>query len=218
MTMAESKTAVYSTPPKRGLIISFALLLGLIAAILFDTKFVKIGSTDDVRKKVFSKAEFGAAQFPKVQTYILEHAVDAKILGAAIAADKDAAGKKYGVATTTGPVLAVTLTGIAGEVKSGIYSLAVDGLPEGTAVRVQTGPAVNGTDLRDSTGAIVFGQFTNQIEYQDAGSALNNEMKQQVLVPLDTTQLTTKKITVTGVFKLINPKNWLITPVKLAVE
>ena len=218
MTMAESKTPIYSAAPKRGLMISLVLLLGLIAAILFDTKFVIIGSADDVHKKVFSKAEFGAAQFPKVQKYILDHAVDAKTLGAAIAADKEAAGKKYGVATTTGPVLAVTLTGIAGEVKSGIYALTVDGLPEGTAIRVQTGPAVNGTDLRDSTGEIVFGQFTNQIEYQDAGSALNNEMKQQVLVPIDTTALTNKKITVTGVFKLINPKNWLVTPVRLAVE
>ena len=42
---------------------------------------------------------------------------------------------------------------------------------------MQTGPAINGTDLRDAPGEIKFGQFTNQIEYQNAGAALNNAMK-----------------------------------------
>jgi ABC-type branched-subunit amino acid transport system ATPase component len=57
---------------------------------------------------------------------------------------------------------------------------------------VQTGPAINGTDLRDATGTIEFGQFTNQIEYQDAGSAINNEMKKAVLAGLDPSALTGK--------------------------
>ncbi|MGT2466735.1 DUF2291 family protein [Mesorhizobium atlanticum] len=29
----------------------------------------------------------------------------------------------------------------------------------------RSGPAINGTDLRDATGDIVFGKFKNQIEY-----------------------------------------------------
>jgi predicted lipoprotein len=85
-------------------------------------------------------------------------------------------------------------------------------------VRVQTGPAVNGTDLRDATGTIEFGQFTNQIQYQDAGSAINNEMKKTVFAGLDPDQLDGKTATVIGVFKLINPKNWLVTPVKVDVR
>ncbi|MEO2037276.1 MAG: DUF2291 family protein, partial [Martelella sp.] len=81
-----------------------------------------------------------------------------------------------------------------------------------------TGPAINGTDLRDATGTIAFGQFKNQIEYQDAGSALNNEMKKDVLAGIDTANLSGKTISVTGVFKLINPKNWLVTPVEMSIE
>ncbi|MCY1247832.1 hypothetical protein D9M72_611990 [compost metagenome] len=86
------------------------------------------------------------------------------------------------------------------------------------AIRVQTGPAVNGTDLRDATGTIEFGQFKNQIEFQNAGSALNNEMKKQVLEGVDVNNLVGKTVSVTGVFKLVNPKNWLVTPVGLEVK
>lgn len=218
MSVEISKAAVAKRPKGRGLVIGLSGLLIIAAAVLVDTKYIKIGSADDIQQKVFSKEEFGAAQFPKVQKFVVDHAVDAKTLAEAIVADKTEVGKKYGMETTTGPVIPVLLIGVVGEAKSGIYQLAVDGLPEGTGVRVQLGPAINGTDLRDADGEITFGQFTNQIEYQDAGSALNNEMKKQVLSAVDTSALTGKKITVTGVFKLINPKNWLVTPVKLAVE
>ena len=79
-------------------------------------------------------------------------------------------------------------------------------------------PAINGTELRDATGKITFGQFKNQIEYQDAGSALNNEMKKQVLANVDTKALGGKTITVVGAFKLVNPKSWLVTPIRLVVQ
>lgn len=218
MNMVTAKVLAFSAAPRRGLSYCVGAALVLLAAIGFATKYVKIGSTDDVQVKVFSKVEFGTIKFPVVQKFVLEHAVEAKTLGAAIAADKIAAGKKYGVESGTGPVIPVTISGIAGEAQSGIYLLNVEGLPEGTKVRVQTGPAVNGTDLRDANGEIVFGQFTNQMEFQDAGQALNNELKTAVLTKIDNSALSGKKIIVTGVFKLINPKNWFITPVKMAVE
>ena len=65
---------------------------------------------------------------------------------------------------------------------------------------------------------IAFGSFKNQIEYQNAGSGINRAMKKTVLDPLDTSALTGKTVEVTGAFRLINPKNWLITPVRLAVK
>jgi len=85
-------------------------------------------------------------------------------------------------------------------------------------LRVQTGPALNGTEVRDATGTVAFGQFTNQIDYQDAGSALNNEVKAQALGTLDRDTLTGKKVDVVGVFQLINPSSWLVTPVRLGVQ
>ena len=218
MAASELNATSAATPRKKMPIVLGAAVLAIVIAMIVSTKVVVIGSANDVRKKVFSKDEYGAAQFPDIQKYIEAHAVDAKELGTAIAADPAAAGKKYGVSTSTGPVIPITFTGTAGDVSSGIYKVAVDGLPDGTLIRVQTGPAINGTELRDATGAIKFGQFTNQIEYQDAGSAINNEMKKEVLANIDTVNLAGKKINVTGVFKLINPKGWLVTPAKLSVE
>jgi predicted lipoprotein len=43
-------------------------------------------------------------------------------------------------------------------------------------------------------------------------------MKAQVLADLDTSDLTGKTVAVTGVFTLINPKSWLVTPVRLEVR
>jgi predicted lipoprotein len=43
-------------------------------------------------------------------------------------------------------------------------------------------------------------------------------MKEQVLAGIDNSALTGKSIEVTGAFTLINPKNWLVTPVELKVQ
>jgi len=115
------------------------------------------------------------------------------------------------------PVLPVKLTGTVGEGKSGIYDVTVKDV-ENVRIRVQTGPAINGTDLRDAPGDIAFGEFKNQIEYQDAGAGINRAMKAEILEGFDNSNLTGKTISVTGVFKLINPKMWLITPVEVQVQ
>lgn len=189
----------------------------VIGAIGFDTKVVTIGSDGDVRQQAFSPESYGASEFPKIKASVEERAADAVEVGQALASDKDAAGKKYGVGNVN-PVIPIKFTGTVEERKSNYNVIKVDGLPEGMAIRVQTGPAVNGTDLRDATGTIEFGQFKNQIEFQNAGSALNNEMKKQVLQGVDVNNLVGKTVSVTGVFKLVNPKNWLVTPVGFEVK
>lgn len=195
-----------------------AALLILVAAMILDTRIVRIGSEEDVQKAAFSAEAYGESEFPRIQTDIEARAVDAVTLAAAIAKDRATAEKEYGVAAGVGPVMSVKFAGLVGEGKSGIYKVAVDGVPDTLLVRVQTGPAINGTELRDATGKVAFGQFTNQIEYQDAGSALNNAMKAAVLSKVDTKALTGKTISVVGAFKLINPKSWLVTPVRLEVK
>lgn len=194
-----------------------AAALVLLIAMALDTKVVPIGS--DAQPQAFSPEAFGAAEFPKIQAGIEARAVDAPTLAAAIVKDKDAAAKQYGIASSAGvgSEISVKFTGVVGEGKSGIYVVAVQGIPDTITVKLQTGPAINGTSLRDATGTIQFGQFVNQIEYQNAGAALNKEMKKQVLAKIDTANLTGKTVAVIGAFKLINPKNWLVTPVKLDV-
>lgn len=198
----------------RGVLIGLAVCAVTIGAMAFDTTVVKIGSEQDVRAEVFSPDAFGVTEFPKVQANVTSRAVDAVELATAIAADAKTAEAKYSV----GGVYPVKLQGVVGEGKSGIYYVEVANLPQPLKLRVQTGPAINGTELRDVTGEIAFSQFTNQIEYQDAGSALNKEMKKLVLDGIDNSALTGKTISVVGAFKLVNPKSWLITPVSLEVK
>lgn len=195
-----------------------AAAVALLAAIALDTTYVSVDSAAGARAQGFSPETFGAEEFPNVQSAIEGKAADAPALAAAIADDKDEAVARHGTPSGIAPVMSVTFTGVAGEPRSGIYPVAVEGAPDDLVIRVQTGPAINGTELRDAPGTIEFGQFTNQIEYQNAGAALNEEMKRQVLAGVDTAALTGKTITVTGAFRLINPKSWLVTPVRMSVE
>lgn len=204
---------------RRRIFIGLGAGLLLVAAMALDTTVVKLGSAEDVREQVFSPDAYGANEYPRIQQYILENAANASEVITAVIDDKAAAGERYGVASGIGHVIPVRFTAeVVGEARSGIYQLAISGWPEGYSVRVQTGPAINGTDLRDAPGDIDFGQFTNQIEFQNVGAALNRAMKADILDPIDTSSLSGEVVEVVGVFKLINPKNWLLTPVKLEVK
>lgn len=208
-----------NTPP-RGLsrFVLPAVALAVLAAAALDTRVVRIGSQQDARTEAFAADAYGKKTFATLQAAIEAAAVDAPVLAAAIAEDKAAAGEKFGKPGSVGPIFPVKFSGVAGELRSGLVTVAVPGLPEGLQVRVQTGPAINGTDVRDATGTVSFGQFTNQIEYQDAGAALNNEVKTQVLAGIAQDKLSGRPVEIVGVFQLINPTGWLVTPVRMAVQ
>jgi predicted lipoprotein len=200
-------------------IVSGGLLIIFVGAMALSTKAVKIGSGADTQVKVFEPQAYGKTQFPKTRSAIEGRAVSADTLAAAIAKDPDAAGKQYGIAGGgVGPEMSVKFTGVVGKEDSGVYYVKVPNVPDSLSIRVQTGPAINGTDLRDATGNISFGQFVNQIDYQNAGYAINAEMKKEVLSKIDTAKLAGKTISVVGVFQLVNPDGWLVTPVALEVK
>ncbi|MGM8852128.1 DUF2291 family protein [Salinicola halophyticus] len=201
----------------KGRLIIGACVVVVLAVMAWDTKVVEIGS-EAALEGGFSADTYGGEHFPDIQASVEERAVEASELASAVLDDSTAAGQKYGVGEGFGPVVPVTFTGTFGEARSGIYPVSVDGVSDDITIRVQTGPAINGTDLRDATGEISFGEFTNQIEYQNAGASINDAMKKAVLADVDTANLDGKSVSVTGVFKLINPKNWLVTPVSLEVE
>ena len=213
-----SNAAVPRARPVSRLAILSGVVAILVVAMALDTRVVRIGSTADVQDDVFSPASYGKKQFPKVQAAVQARAVDAATLAAALAKDQAAAAKQYGVASDAGPEFAVKLSGKAAKDDSGDIVVAVPGMPSPTTITLQLGPAIIGTDLRDATGTISFGQFHNQIEYQNAGAALNNQMKHDVLSKLDLASLPGKTVSVTGVFQLTDMSAWQVTPVKLDVQ
>lgn len=211
---AQTDTTGRRAGARRRQFVLLAIGAVLLVAMALGTKVVPI---EQVKSDVFSPAEYAKKDFPRILAEIEKSAVDAEKLAAAIAADKAAAGEKYGKPGSVGPIFPVKFTGVVGAGSSGVFMVQVQGMPEGSGIRVQTGPAINGTEVRDATGTVDFGQFTNQIEYQDAGSALNNEVKALVIGDLDREKLPGKTVEVVGVFQLINPANWMVTPVRFKV-
>ncbi len=198
--------------------VAAALAVALAAAMALDTTWVRSGGAADVPPGTFSPLAYGQKTFPAVQKAILSRAVPAPVLAVAIAKDPAAAAKQYGVESGIGVEYPVSFTGTLGDGDFGNYDVRVDGMPDAPRIALQTGPAIMGTDLRDATGTIQFGQFTNQIDYQNAGSALNKEMKKQVLSKLDTTDLKGRTVSAVGVFQLADSAKWLVTPVSLEVK
>lgn len=214
---ANSNPTLPGARPSRGKLIAGLVLVAGLAAIALDTTVVEIGSDGDTREQAFDPDRFGQEEFPRIRDFVVERAPGAVALAQQLDADRSGAVDAYGTMAGAFPVMTVSVTGEVGEGSSGVFNVDVDGLSE-VIVRVQTGPAINGTELRDVVGDIEFGDFTNQIEYQDAGSGINRAMAAEVLDGLDRDALPGSTISVTGAFTLINPSNWLVTPVALEVQ
>ncbi|GAA1018256.1 hypothetical protein Aple_034610 [Acrocarpospora pleiomorpha] len=220
MTTAQEPQPGWDTPSRhpwltlgRGSLIALALL---IIAIVAATTYRSDSAPRAEEAEKFNPAGYGAETYePKVVPAIQQKAVDLVTLQKAIAADPDAAGQQYGNREGTGPYsYAVTVTGTAGAAESGLLPVTVPDVGK-TRVSVQIGPAINGTALRDAVGFIEFGQFTNQVEYADAGTALNDQVKSKVLASLDVASLKDKKITVVGAMTPLTADVLTITPISI---
>ncbi|MCQ8239357.1 DUF2291 family protein [Rhizosaccharibacter radicis] len=192
----------------------------LVVAMALDTKVVRVGSQTDAADGAFSAATYGKTHFPKIRDAVVAKAVDAATLAEAIAKDPDAAQKQYAVMSDSGPEYSVRFTGVAGarDEDSGAVPVKVENAPADLHIAVQTGPAITGTDLRDGTPLVTFGQFSNQIDYQNAGAGLNAAMKDAVLSKIDAKALAGKTVSVVGVFQPADNSEWVVTPVQMDVK
>lgn len=198
--------------------IGIALVAVVIAAMALDTTYKEAGETTATGRAAFDPARYGEETYPKAVAAIEEAAVPLAKLVAAMRDDPEAAGEQYGKRQGTSPYsFSTTLEGVAGKPEAGLMPVRVKGVPESTTVSVQIGPAINGTAIRDAAGFIEFGQFTNQVEYAAAATALNQQVKQQVLARVDATAIAGQRLTVTGAFSSLTPDVITITPVKLEV-
>jgi predicted lipoprotein len=205
---------------QRGRIITAAVVVLVVVAAALSTKVVANDSELLVGPAAFDAATYGEEQFPEVVAYVAENAVDAAELATALQSDPTAA-TQYGVASSSGigAVVPVSFTGTVGPAdQTGLPIVTVPGVPEGFLVHVQFGPAINGTDLRDASGEVSLNDFENQIQYQDAGAALNDQVKAQVLAPLAGQDLNGATVAVEGVVTLINPQSWNVTPTSIEVQ
>lgn len=218
----QAKTAPMSTrnpsSAKPGRLIAGGAALVLLLLMFFSTKIVS--TSDTSAAGTFSPESFAQEKFEaEIVPAIVERAEDLAVVSQALKADPAAAAKQYGVVSgSSTAVYSVRLTGTAGEADAnGLLPVQVEGVSPDVKVLVQVGPAVNGTAIRDATGKVDFAQFKNQIEYQNVGAELNNQVKKVVLANVDKANLAGKTISVTGAFQPINPAAYIITPVKVEV-
>jgi predicted lipoprotein len=196
--------------------IGLAVLVLVLGAIAIDTEYRTPGEVTAGGREAFDPATYAEETFPRVASTIETDAVPLPELHAALREDGDAAGEAYGKRQGTSPfTFATSAEGVAGTVKGGLLPVKVKGVPGSATVSLQVGPAINGTTVRDAAGFIEFGQFTNQVEYAAAATALNERVKQDVLAGVDPGALDGQRVSFTGAFSLITPDVVTITPVKL---
>jgi predicted lipoprotein len=169
---------------------------------------------------------FDAAQYvdgiwsSKVLPTVEQKAVDAATLLPVIKKDPAAAAQKYGIAASaTGgsPTFLVKGSGKVTKVDTADPTGPVTVSVDGQDVQIVTGPVIIGTALRDAAG-INFSDFTNQIDYQNVGTQLNNRVKKDVLAPVKDKIAVGKTLAFDGVFTALSPTDIRIIPTKLAVS
>ena len=129
-----------------------------------------------------AKAYVAAMWDRKVVTYFDRRAYPIAAVLAALAKDKDAAGKKFGYrAGGEGSPWTFAVRG-SGKVASldrasrhGEMVLTVPAAGHPLAITLQIGPVIFGTAVRDTLPFIAFGDFQNQIQYAEVSRALNDK-------------------------------------------
>ena len=214
----EGRRAGRAAVPPRFLVI--AALVALLVAMALSTTYVDANAPVPGAEEAFDPEAFAKDQYAStIKPAIEESPVDLVELLPQLVEDPEAAGEEFGKRQGTSPyTYSVTVTGTAQKVENGLMPIKVDGIDPNTRVAVQVGPAVNGTALRDATGLISFNDFVNQVEYSRAATALNTEMKADLLEGLDAPALAGKNVTVVGATAPLNPEVITITPVTITVE
>ncbi|WP_413712491.1 DUF2291 family protein [Rhizobium sp. Rhizsp82] len=206
-----------------------ALIAALVAAALPGCKIIKTPTAEEkaaaAAKDAFDpNAKVDAIWQSQAVPYFEKRAGELKDVVAAVAAGADQAGEKYGnpKKQASSPwTYAVKFTGkvVAADTQSRAATLDVDvdgdGKPD---AKVQIGPALRGTALRDTLDFVNFNEFKNQIEWAQFGKAFNEKANTAFLSAIPRDGITGKTVTVVGAFPLPSGSDLpLVTPSELTV-
>lgn len=200
--------------------------LALVVAVsIAACKILPTGETPGGKKAVFDPDKAVADIWqPKVIPYLPGEAGAFADVAAMAKADPAAAGAKYGnpkkqanspwtyVATLDGKI-------VAANTESRAATIDVDVNGDGKAdARVQIGPAIRGTALRDALDFVDFNSFTNQIDYAQFGKAFNSHVNKTVLSQLPRESLEGRTAKVLGAFRASSGHDLpLVTPAEIEI-
>lgn len=155
----------------------------------------------------------------KVLPTVRREAVPGGTLLAAIAANPTTASTRYGhQAGVDGQYSFLidgsgTVTTVDTSEPTGPITVRVGG----ATVQIATGPVFAGTALRDAMSFISFNDFTNQIDYANVATQLNDKVRSTVVAGLDRASLKGKHVTFAGAFTLLPGATPLVVPTELKV-
>lgn len=204
------------TPIRPWMVITAVAAAVLIAAG-FSTKVVSIADADAASAGGFDPASFASEHFAEITDTVTSEAIELPELLSQLAAGADEADFGNTSGASSAFAFPVTFEAVAGAFTEPVLPVTVDGVDPAVTVQIQVGPAINGTALRDVTGTISFNQFTNQLEYQEVGTELNNLVREEVLAAFDAAAAEGKTIRVTGAFLRVNPALVSVVPVSIEV-
>jgi predicted lipoprotein len=205
------------------------VVIALLAIALPGCKIIKTPTAEEKAAETAKSAFDPAAKVDAIWQaqaipYLQKRAGELKDVVALSASSPDDAGAKYGNPRKQASApwtYAVKLTGkvVAADTASRAATLDVDVDGDGKAdAKVQIGPAVRGSALRDTLEFVNFNEFKNQIEWAQFGKAFNEKINTALLAPLPRDGLNGKTVTVTGAFPLpASGQLPLITPAELTV-
>lgn len=198
--------------------IGTAVALALLVAMAASTRWLSPEQVSELTPKPFVPAEFAAEQFPQVQQKVVANAVDVTDLAAALASNVESAGRTYGVDSGSGKyTVPVRAVGKVASVDANWIVLDTPGVKDYT-VRIPLGTTISGNPIRDVTGDITFGDFTDQTTYQEVANQFKLLVQREITDKLEKDQLPGRTVTVYGAFTTGGaPRQIIIQPVQLEV-
>jgi predicted lipoprotein len=210
--------------------IKSAVIFAVLAATLPGCKIIKTPTAAEraaaAAKSAFDPlAKVDAIWKSQALPYLEKRAGALNDVTALIATSPDRAGAKFGnpKKQASAPwTYAVKIKGkvVAVDAASRAGTMEIDADGDGKAdAKVQIGPAIRGSALRDTLDFVDFNSFKNQIEWAQFGKAFNERINIDILKPLARDGLVGKTVSVVGAFPLPNSGDApLITPSSLTVE
>ena len=189
-------------------------------------------------RPIDSNKSSGAAQTPSPAAYVdsiwstklvplvLNSAVDTRtLLDAYLKSPQDAVAR-YGHREGKGPVYFLVkgegrVTAVDTRSRVGLVLVDLPPFDQKPDISILVGPVLRGTALRDSTGLIRFTDFANQLQFADAGNAINDRVLRSVLASVDVGKLKGKRISFAGAVTAdphAMPPLRELMPVRLDVE
>lgn len=203
-----------------------AILLVIVSLLLGGCRIATIRPLDPVTGKPVIEVtdeQFDPATYvdriwaSRVLPYARQEAVPYSTLMEALRQDTAAASERYGHREGTRPYsFVVSGTGRVLELdRSSLMGMALidvepfDGVPD---LKMQIGPVIGGTALRDALPFVSFGDVTNQVEFAAISRELHARVRSEVLDSVHMDGLVGREILFVGAFSLENLENITITP------